>query len=139
VLLHFTPLCDQTNLFVHELADKDESLLDIVRVHYSHRRAIKAGQICSIIANGATVLAAARGAPKNDVKGIWLGDERIHKLHLKEGAQADFEIKKARWDQQFTWLWYATDPANRTAGRLGVISFALGLIGLTLGLIPLFK
>jgi hypothetical protein len=127
------------SLVVHKLADKDEFLLDIVRVNYSHRRGIKAGQICSLTANGATVLAAARGAPKNDVKGIWLCDERIHKLHLKEGVPADFEIKKARWGQQFTWLWHATDPASRTAGRLGVISFALGLISLALGLIPLFK
>jgi hypothetical protein len=48
-------------------------------------------------------------------------------------THAEFKIEKARWDQQFAWLWYSTDPVNRTAGRLGVISFILGLIGLALG------
>jgi len=126
------------SLVVHEL-DKDDFLQDIVRVHYLHRKDIKAGQICCLTVKGVPVLAAARGAPKNDVTGIWLSDAMRSRLGLKKGMTADFEIKKARWDQQFAWLWYATDPVNRTAGRLGVISFVLGLIGLALGLIPLFK
>jgi hypothetical protein len=126
------------SLVVHEL-DKDDFLQDIVRVHYSHRKDIKAGQICRITVKDVPVLAAARGAPKNDRTGIWLSDAMRSRLGVKEGMTADFEIKKARWYQEFAWLWYATDPANRTAGRLGVISFALGLIGLGLGLISLFK
>src|SRR5262249_8587120 len=126
------------SLVVHEL-EKDEFLHDIVRVHYSHRQDIKAGQICCLTVNGFTVLAAARGAPKNDVNGIWLPDAMRSHLGLKKGMRAEFKIEKARWDQQFAWLWYSSDPVNRTAGRLGVISFILGLIGLALGLISLFK
>jgi len=126
------------SLLVHEL-DKDEVFQDIVKVHYSHRKGAYAGQIICLRAKGVPVLAAARGAPNNDTGGIWLSSAMIGRLGLERGKKTDFEINKARWDQQFAWLWRATDPANRTAGRLGIISFILGLIGLFLGLMSLFR
>ena len=125
-------------LFVHQVP-KDDIFRDVVRVHRSHREGIRAGQICRITTNGVTALAVARGAPNNDEDGIWLDDAMRSRLTVKEGTTADIEIKKARWDQEFAWLWYSSDPANRTAGRLGIISLVLGFIGLVLGLIALFK
>ena len=125
-------------LVVHQLA-KDDIFHDLVRVHRSHRESTGAGQICRVTANGMTVLAVARGAPGNDTSGIWLDDAMRTRLSLKEGTTAEFKIEKVRWYQEFTWLWHSSDPVNRTAGRLGVISFVLGFVGLALGLIALLK
>jgi hypothetical protein len=125
-------------LIVHQV-QKDDIFHDMVRVHSSHRKGIAAGQICRITANGKTVLAVARGAPGNDTTGIWLDDAMRTRLNLKERSTAEFEIKKAQWHQEFSWLWHASDPVNRTAGRLGLISLVLGLIGLALGVISLVK
>ena len=125
-------------LLVHQLI-KEDVFQDIVRVHRSHRKGIAAGQLCRITANGATVLAVARNSHGNDVEGIWLDDAMRSHLRVKEGAKADFEIKKARWDQEFAWLWNAANPIIRAPGRLAVISFILGLFGLALGLISIFK
>jgi hypothetical protein len=125
-------------LTVHQVL-KDDIFHDMVRVHYSHREGIKAGQICRVSTNGKTVLAVARGTPGNDTNGIWLDDAMRTHLSLKERATAEFEIDKASWYQEFTWMWHSSDPVIRTAGRLGVISFVLGLFGLALGLISLFK
>jgi hypothetical protein len=126
------------NLLVHQAA-KDDILRNIVRVHRSHRPDIKAGQVCRITTNGCTIVAVARGSPSNDVDGIWLDDAMRFKLGVKEGKTADFKIRKARWDQEFTWMWSSSDPVDRTAGRLGIISLILGLIGLASGVISIFK
>jgi hypothetical protein len=125
-------------LMVHQVL-RDDIFHDMVRVHRSHREGINAGQIIRVSANGKTVLAVARGAPGNDTNGIWLDDVMRTRLSFKEGATAKFKMDKASWLQEFTWLWHSSDPVNRTAGRLGVISFVLGLFGLALGLISLFK
>ncbi|MGO8975718.1 MAG: hypothetical protein ACLQNV_19605 [Steroidobacteraceae bacterium] len=123
---------------MHQVS-KDDVFQDMVRVHRSRRKGIGAGQLCRVTANGATILAVARGSPGNDVEGIWLDDAMRSRLGVKEGTTADFEIKKARWDQEFAWLWYASNPIIRAPGRLAVISFILGLFGLALGLMSLFK
>jgi hypothetical protein len=125
-------------LKVHQV-NKDDIFRDVVRLHRSHRQGINAGQICRVSTNGLTVLAVARGSPSNDVNGIWLDDAMRSRLGLKEGATTDFKIAKASWYEEFTWLWRSSDPVNRTAGRLGIISLVLGLIALLLGLIALFK
>jgi hypothetical protein len=125
-------------LIVYQM-NKDDIFRDMVRVHQSHRKGISAGQICRVTANNLTVLAVARGSPRNDVHGIWLDDAMRSRLGLKEGTTEEFKITKASWYQEFTWLWRSSEPVNRTAGRLGIISFALGLFGFVLGLIALFR
>jgi hypothetical protein len=105
------------SLLVHQVP-KDDILQNIVRVHRSHRQGIKAGRLCRITANSRTIVAVARGSPSNDVDGIWLDDATRFK---------------------FTWMWSSSDPVNRTAGRLGIISLIPGLVGLALGVISTFK
>jgi hypothetical protein len=125
-------------LMVHQVL-KDDIFRDMVRVHRSHREGINAGQIIRVSANGKTVLAVARGAPANDTNGIWLDDAMRSRLSLKENTTAEFKIEKGSWYHEFAWMWHSSNPVNRTAGRLGMISFVLGLFGLALGLIALFK
>jgi hypothetical protein len=86
-------------------------------------KVLPAAQLCRITANGVTVLAVARNSHGNDVEGIWLDDAMRSHLRVKEGAKADFEIKKVRWDQEFAWLWHAANPIIRAPGGLAVISF----------------
>ena len=47
------------------------------------------GQICQVIANGVSLLAAARGAPKNALGGIWLNEAIRHRLDLQDGMSAE--------------------------------------------------
>jgi hypothetical protein len=125
-------------LTVHQL-DKEDIFQDMVRIHPSHRSGIGAGRICRVTAIGVTVLAAARGSPSNRTDGIWLDDAMRKHLGVKEDEQVDFKIARARWFEEFTWMWNAADPASRAAGRLGLISFALGVIGFALGIITLLR
>ena len=74
----------------------------------------------------------------NRVDGIWLDGAMRSRLGLSLGTAEDFAIKKANWYQEFMWMWHTSDPMIRTAGRIALISFALGLIGLLLGIMPLF-
>jgi len=120
-------------LTVHQILDKEDVLRNLVRVHYSHRAGIKAGHICRVSANGKTIIAAARNSPHNDTRGIWLDNSQRKTLGVKEEEEADFDLKRARWYDEFWWMWRSSDPVNRTAGRLGIVSLGLGTIGVLLG------
>ena len=120
-------------------ADREDIFRDMVRVDTSHRPGILAGQVFRVTVNNTTILAIARGAPKNNAAGIWLDDAMRSRLGLQNGTEVDFKFDKARWSDNFLWLWKASDPVNRTAGRLGLISLVLGVTGLVLGIISVFK
>jgi len=49
------------------------------------------------------------------------------------------EFKQARWWQKMHCMMSHPDPAYRLAGWLSLVSLLLGIIGLALGIIPLFK
>ena len=120
-------------LVVHQILDKGDVLRDLVWVHYSHRQGIKAGHVCRVSANGKSIIAAVRNSPHNDTRGIWLDDLQRTALGVKEEKEADFHFKRARWYDEFRWTWRSSDPVNRTAGLLGIVSLGLGIIGVLLG------
>jgi hypothetical protein len=122
-------------LQVHEI-DREDIFLDSVRVHYSHRPGIRSGRLFRVtaVANGKSIFAIARNTLQNDREGIWLDDELRKKLgRLREGNVTLFEFTKASSLREIVWLWNASNPANRIPGRLGVVSFGLGIVGLLLG------
>ena len=119
---------------VHQV-NRDDVFHDMVRVHRSHRRGIRTGRLCLVSANGSkSIIAIARNSLRNDTKGIWLDNAQRHELGVKAGHEADFNIVRAPWYHEFLWVWRASDPVNRTAGRLGIVSLGLGIIGVVLGI-----
>jgi hypothetical protein len=124
------------NLIVHQ-ARLDDVYQDIVRVHRSHRIGVRVGRLCHVNANGKTIVAIARNS-FGDRDGIWLDSSQRFELGVKAGEEADFNIVSAPWYREFLWVWRASDPANRTAGRLGILSLGLGIIGVFLGVWSVF-
>ena len=77
------------------------------------------------------VFAIARNAPEDNTIGLELHLRDY--LKVKPGQDANFDIQKASWLDELWWIWRATDPLHRTAGRLGILSLALGCFGFVLG------
>jgi len=118
-------------LTVH-IAKKDDLFQDVVRIHRSHRKDIRTGSLCQVNANGRSIIAIARNSlgDKND---IGLDSSQRIGLGVRPGEEVDFNIVRVPWYGQLLWVWRASDPVNRTAGRLGILSMVLGIIGLALG------
>jgi hypothetical protein len=121
-------------LKVHSVKSED-FLQDLVRVHGSNRKGIRAGQLCKVTANGKNIIAIARDTSNRTA--IFLDSTRRDALDVKTGEEADFHFDQATWLEEFVWVWQASDPIDRTAGRLGILSLCLGLLGMFLGVLSL--
>jgi hypothetical protein len=60
------------------------------------------------------------------------------KLGVRQGQWHDFTLESCSIFDEFLWLWQASDPAFRIAGRLGLISLFLGVVSLIIAVPPLF-
>jgi hypothetical protein len=119
-------------LVVHQFDEEDDLCdSDSLRVNFRHRKGIKRGQVCKVTTNGNWILAAARNT--NDTRGIWLNDAQRDALNVKTGDEAEFEITKVSWYRGFVWMWTVTEPMDRLAAQLGILSFGLGVVSLVLG------
>jgi hypothetical protein len=122
-------------LTVHS-ARTEDFLQDVVRVHSSHRQGIRTGQLCQVSQNGKHIYAIARNTGNRTR--ISLDSAQRRTLDVRAGQEADFQFRHLTWFEELNWVWHATDPINRTAGRLGILSFWLGIIGLLLGALSLY-
>ena len=50
-----------------------------------------------------------------------------YKLKLAPSEECDFTIREVGFWGELCWVWGATNPVYRIAGRLGVLSLVLGL------------
>jgi hypothetical protein len=123
-------------LLVHQV-DKEDIFEDLVRVHTTHRPTIVAGKIFRVASEKGTALAVARNSPKNDRDGIWIDDAMRGRLGVKTGDQEEFTFCAAKWWENPVWLWRLSNPANRVAAQLSIVSLVLGVIGLLLGIFSL--
>ena len=89
------------------------------------------GQLCRVRCGTKVVFAIARNAPQDDTIGLEL--HLRDNLNVSPGQDANFDIQKASWSDELWWIWHATDPLHRTAGRLGILSLALSCLGVALG------
>jgi hypothetical protein len=128
---------------VPRLTVKQQSLSDIfedmARLHLDHRPGAPAGRVIAIEANGRTVRAIARGAPNNRRDTIHLDSAMRQRLGVKPNQVVDFTIRIGNWRDDIAWAWHATNAMPRIAIRLATLSVALGVVGLMLGAISLFK
>ena len=122
-------------LTVHS-ASTDDFLQDVVRVHSSNRQGIRSGQLCRVSKNGKHIYGIARHT--GDRTRISLDSAQRRALDVRAGEEADFQFRQLTWFEEINWVWHATDPITRTAARLGILSFWLGIIGLVLGALSLY-
>jgi hypothetical protein len=119
-------------------ADREDVYRDIARIPQDHRGEIKEGAICRITREQRSVFVAVRGIGDRKEALIKLDDKTRLALGVETGACYDFDIEPLNWVYQFFAPWHASDPFNRIAMRLSLISLFLGAIGLLLGFLALF-
>ena len=122
------------NLTVKQLPLQDV-FQDMARLALEHRPHSKAGKVIVLQAGTRTARALARGAPGRDVSSIFLDDATRDRLGVSSGDQVDFLIRKARFWDEVIWGWQATNAVTRVGTRLAMLSVALGILGLFLGVI----
>jgi hypothetical protein len=110
---------------------------DIVRVDLRHRKFAKAGRLLIVRCGKCKLRAIARGTLGNSIDSISLDSESRKRLGLKPSGSAEFYFEQAEIVDEFIWAWSASDATSRVAARLGVVSVALGGIGLILGVFSL--
>jgi hypothetical protein len=131
-------------LTVHELL-KDDVYHDRVRIPELSRGGIKEARICKLSARlagkrvGEAVLVEVRGDLSMTSGTIRIDDITRIKLAVKPCEQYTFTLRTVWWIGQFWWAWNASDPTPRIAARLGLLGLLLGLAGLVIGVIPLFR
>lgn len=109
-------------------AEYDDVYRDIVRISEATRQGLKTGRIYKFAVEGASAHFILRGTgPENDGK-MLIDEAARSKLNLAAGSEVAIRISEAGWLGELAWMWSATDPTYRIAGRLGVLSFLLGLI-----------
>jgi hypothetical protein len=118
--------------------EKADIFGDLVRVHSSHRPSIVAGEIIRVSQKNKSTLAVARNSPNNDREGIWMDDAMRARLDVRAGDICDFSFHKATNWENFLWAWKVTNPVNRIAAQLGVVSVVLGLLGAVLGILSVY-
>ena len=125
---------------VENLATKD-SWKDIVRIPEPYRTTVHGdhigrGTICKLTVNDKSKYVIVRGS-KRKARTINMDLNLRLFLKVKEANLYDFELRKASWFQCLLFAWSASDPIYRVPAQLSLISLALGLLGLFLGVVPL--
>jgi hypothetical protein len=92
--------------------------------------------ICLISVGGKSKWVIARGLKIE--QGVVRMDQNVRaELDVNVGDICDFKLSRISWLKSLWFPWKASDPIYRIPAQLSLISFALGLIGLILGLVPL--
>jgi hypothetical protein len=121
-------------LTVHKM-DNADIFSDRARLHYSYRPGIKSGTICAIRANNKVTYVEVRNTPR--ATGIQLDDETRSRLDLKDGCEYEFEpLEIVGFLRELIWFSRASNPINRVAGKMGVLSIGLGGLSLLLAMPP---
>src|SRR3989344_155019 len=115
--------------------DLNEVLNDIVRVPNQNMRdrygeIIPAGSVCKITANSKSIYAIIRTHLYASGAEIQIDERLRNQLNLDADKKYDFEFQWQGIIGEFKWAWNSSDPAYRTAARLGVLSVLLGSLGL---------
>ena len=122
-------------LFVHQMI-KDDVFTDRVRFHYSYRPGIRAGTICLLRVKWRFAFAEVRNSQNNRTDGIWIDDATRVRLRIKDGEEYFFGFSKVGLIGELIWFSQASNPTNRVAGRLALLSLMLGLLSLWLAVPP---
>jgi hypothetical protein len=134
------------NLTVGALALED-TWKDIVRIHKPYRKdkddqPIKRGTICRLSVGQKSKWVIVHGR-EADEKVIQMDLNTRLALELKEGGAYDFTITRLTWLRSLWFPWKVSDPIFRVPAQLALISLilgvVLGLIGILVGLVPIYE
>jgi hypothetical protein len=114
-------------------AEIDDVYKDIVRISEESRGPLKTGRVHKFATGSGTAHFILRGSSPSNVGKILMDEAARAKLKLEPSAECDFDIQEVGFWGELRWAWSATDPTYRVAGKLGVLSFVLGVISLILG------
>lgn len=118
-------------------ARSEEVVKDIIRVSRLDRGGIPSGQICKVTVEGRKKYFIVRGLSEEQNGQILMDDLSRQSLGVDLGKQYDFEIQIAGIIGKIWWACTVTDPGARIAAWLGVLSVALGFLGVVLGALSL--
>lgn len=114
-------------------AEHSEVGRDIVRINYRDRpKFLKRHDIVWLRVGGLRRLVTVRG---NDAPGVINIDiDNREDLEIEEGSEYEFDIELAWAWRRVWWQLWATDPTVRMPAKIAAWSFAMGFVGLALGI-----
>jgi len=125
----------------------EDTWKDIVRIPKKHRKDHKGdhvvrGTICCLTVGTNSKWVVVHGREHDDAV-IRMDLNARLSLNVKSETEYDFTLKKLPWLKRLWFPWRASDPIYRLPAQLGLIALilgtVLGLIGILIGLIPIWK
>lgn len=132
------------NLMVREL-QSDSVWKDVVRIPHAFRKDannqhIVRGAVCKLSVGGRHKFVVVHGSPLKEQAVILIDSKLRTDLKLKKGVAYQFSLRVCTGVvDKWRWMWTASDPLMRVPAQLSLLSFALGVIGLLLGVIGIRK
>ena len=128
--------------------ETDNTWKDIVRIHKGYRKDdkddhIDRGTLCCLTRVGGSSKWVVVHGRETDDNGIRMDLNCRLALDVKKETEYDFTLRKLCWVERLWFPWRASDPIYRYPAQLGllalIIGTVLGLIGIVIGLIPIWK
>ncbi|WP_155326476.1 hypothetical protein [Alkalilacustris brevis] len=120
--------------------DRSEWGSSIVRLHQSHRSGIErydVARITNTSDRSRSYDAVLLG--HDDDSAIYMAFDTRQALGVKKNAQLDFELKALGWFDKLRWYLRTPDPRIFIPAWLAIWSVGLGVVGIVLGVVSLFK
>lgn len=116
-------------------ADTADIYRDIARIPFDYRGGIEEGTLCLLKCNGRKSYVAIRGSPKHTDATIKLDDKTrrdllITETDLKRGKKFLFTVKTISFPRRYLAACFASDPFNRIAFQMSIVSVVFGIISL---------
>ena len=124
-----TKLRTSPQAMLQDFLNNSEHVLWGIKGNIIHRNTV-----CDVTIGGRHKRLAIRGCSIKEAK-ILLDSSTRSDLSLEVGQSYDVELRPVSWIGYWRWAWKASDPAYRVPSQISMISFALGLIGLLLGVL----
>jgi hypothetical protein len=123
----------------------DDNHLDTARIPVKYRKTrqgilIDSGSVCRIycIETGKEAYVIARGLA-GDAPRIRIDHHVRQKLGVTNHQTYDFDLKQADFCGEVWWALHATDTQYSFAAKVSLISLALGIVGIVIAIIPVFR
>lgn len=127
-------------------ADREDVYRDIARVQERYRKDVNGvtlseGEVCKITVEetGRSTLVILRGRHGRDEKALWIDERTREKLKVSVGDETSFRLEADLWFGAWRWAKGSSDVAYRICSQLALLSVALGVLGLILGVVSLCK
>jgi ribosomal protein S1 len=116
---------------------------DMARIPELHRNDIYGeniteGDICEVSIGENSVFLSVRGQTEHNNPAIHLDERTRNKLGVKIGETVEVKIRSAEPIEKYRWVLSASDPAYRLASQVALISLAVSLVGMLVGIVSIY-